>query len=174
MKRHSDSFFPSGFQRCLHGAGLFLAVLFFSFATLGNQTVLLSSLDLKNTEQEWGEPHANQSVGGHPLTIGGRKFENGLGTHASSFLRITLDGHARAFSAWVGVDDEELGQPSTVTFSVIGDGKTLWESGLMKSGDPAKPVNVDLRGVNRLLLQVGDGGDGINSDHADWADAVLT
>jgi hypothetical protein len=32
---------------------------------------------------------------------------------------------------------------------------------------------VDVRGARRLELLVGDGGNGIAADHADWADAVL-
>jgi len=148
-----------------------LVLLAFSSKVFGDQTVLLSSLDLTNTRQDWGQPHANQSVDGHPLTIGGRTFDNGLGTHATSSLRINLDGNARGFTAWVGVDDEELGKPAMVTFSVVGDGKILWKSGVLRSGDPAEQVDVDVQGVKRLVLRVANGGDGIDFDHADWANA---
>ncbi len=138
---------------------------------LGSETVSLSSLDLSGTEQDWGSPQKDKSVDGHPLSIGGKKFETGLGTHATSSLRINLKGKGERFTAWVGVDDEEKGQPSSITFSVDGDGKTLWESGVMRAGDAAKQVDVDVRGVKSLHLLVGDAGDGINCDHADWADA---
>ncbi|HUE37354.1 MAG TPA: NPCBM/NEW2 domain-containing protein, partial [Candidatus Acidoferrum sp.] len=148
-----------------------LSIFIFSRAALADQTVLLSSLDLTNTQQEWGDPHADKSVDGHGLSIGGRKFDNGLGTHATSYLRVQLDGNAKEFQAWVGVDDEEAGQPAMITFSVIGDGKTLWQSGMIKSGDAAKQVDVDLSGVKKLLLFVNNGGDDISFDHADWADA---
>lgn len=148
-----------------------LIVLGFSSTVLGKETVSLSSLDLSVTEQDWGSPHANLSVDGHPLSIGGRKFQTGLGTHATSSLRINLHGDAERFTAWVGVDDEERGQPSSITFSVVGDGKTLWESGVMRSGQPAKQIDLDVRGVKSLHLLVGDAGDGISFDHADWADA---
>jgi alpha-galactosidase len=43
----------------------------------------------------------------------------------------------------------------------------------MKGGDAARPVDVELRGLSRLMLLVSDGGDGIDYDHADWADAVI-
>jgi alpha-galactosidase len=132
----------------------------------------LESLDLKQVEQEWGEPRANKSVDGHPLTMGGKRFERGLGTHANSTLRIELGGKAERLTATVGVDDE-VGARGTVAFTVTGDGKTLWESGEMRGGGPAKQVAVDLRGVKRLVLRVGDAGDGINFDHADWADAQI-
>jgi alpha-D-xyloside xylohydrolase len=56
---------------------------------------------------------------------------------------------------------------------VIGDGKTLWKSGVMKGGEPAQHAEVDLAGVKQLELKVTDGGDGVDSDHADWADARI-
>ena len=74
---------------------------------LGSETVSLSSLDLSGTEQDWGSPQKDKSVDGHPLSIGGKKFETGLGTHATSSLRINLKGQGERFAAWVGVDDEE-------------------------------------------------------------------
>jgi alpha-galactosidase len=135
------------------------------------ETVSLSSLDLSTTQQEWGSPGINKSVDGHALSIGDRKFDTGLGTHASSSLRVKLNGHAEKFTAWVGVDDEEKGHASSITFSVVGDGKKLWQSGVMHAGDAAKQVDVDVKGIKTLLLLVGDAEDGITYDHADWADA---
>jgi alpha-galactosidase len=152
-------------------AGALGFVLLFSGSVLAEETVSLSSLDVSATQQEWGTPQVNKSVDGHSLSIGGRKFGTGLGTHASSSLWIALKGNAEKFSAWVGVDDEEAGKDSSITFSIVGDGKTLWQSGVMRAGDAAKQVDVDLKGVKRLLLLVGDAGDGISYDHADWANA---
>ena len=60
---------------------------------------------------------------------------------------------------------------ASVVFRVIGDGRTLWKSGVMKFGQAAQPVDVNLKGIKSLLLVVGDARDGINCDHADWADA---
>ena len=133
--------------------------------------VWLDALDVGKTTQGWGEPHKNQSVEGHALRIGGATFQHGLGTHAESELRLNLNGGATQFTAAVGVDDEVLAHPATVEFSVIGDGRTLWHSGVMRPGDPAQALAVNLTGVKTLLLQVGDAGDGIEFDHADWADA---
>jgi beta-galactosidase len=60
-----------------------------------------------------------------------------------------------------------------VTFQVLGDGKLLWESGVMRAGEPAKEVSVGLLGVQRLTLRVGDAGDGNGMDHADWAETRI-
>ena len=139
---------------------------------LAAETFRIDSLDLRNAEQGWGEPQANKSVDNHPIFIDGNRFEHGFGTHANSVLRIALHGQAEHFTATVGVDDE-VGQRGTVVFKMVGDGKTLWESGVLKGGDPAKNVSVDLHGVQTLLLLVGDAGDDMNYDHADWAEAQI-
>lgn len=132
----------------------------------------LESLDLQHAEQGWGEPQANRSVDNHPISIDGKRFEHGFGTHAVSTLRISLNGQAESFSATVGVDDE-VGQRGSVVFRVVGDGKTLWESGVLRGGGPGTNVSADLNGVKTLVLTVGDGGDDMNYDHADWADAKI-
>lgn len=139
----------------------------------GADTVPLQTLDLGKMRQGWGQPQINQSIREKPLSIGGRKFEAGVGTHAKSSLWIDLGGGAERFQAFVGVDDA-AGGPATLSFHVIGDGKKLWASGVMKPGDPAKEVNVELKGVKTLLLLVQDGGDGVSFDHANWADARFT
>ena len=59
-------------------------------------------------------------------------------------------------------------------FYIVGDKKVLWESGKMKKGDPAKVIDIDLRGIEKLGFLVSDGDDGRNNDNADWADPVIT
>jgi alpha-galactosidase len=61
----------------------------------------------------------------------------------------------------------------TVEFRILGDSKELFKSGLVKSGDSVNPFEVDVSGVKLLILLVGSGPDGINYDHADWADAAF-
>ncbi|MBK7644877.1 MAG: NPCBM/NEW2 domain-containing protein [Planctomycetes bacterium] len=135
--------------------------------------VSIAALDLSAVEQEWGEPHADRSVEGHALSIGGKSFEHGLGTHASSQFAIALGGQATRFHALVGADDETLPKQGSIEFRVLGDGKELWKSGLLHSGAAAKEVDLPLAGVKSLLLLVEDGGDGNSYDHADWAMATI-
>jgi len=153
--------------------GLLLAVL--PAETVFAGTVWLDDLNLTVATQDWGTPHKNQSVGGHPLTIAGQGFARGFGTHASnatSSLWVNLAGGAKSFSASVGVDDEVNGDARAgVEFIVVGDGKTLWQSGVMRAKDAAKTCLVDLTGVKMLVLQVCAAGAGNIGDHADWADA---
>ncbi|MHB1305959.1 MAG: NPCBM/NEW2 domain-containing protein [Limisphaerales bacterium] len=134
-------------------------------------TVSLTSLDLTKMQQGWGKPQTDRSMRENPLQIAGRTFAHGVGTHARSTLWIQLDGQAVRFSAWVGVDDAANSDKASITFKVAGDNRTLWESGVMRSSQPAKEVNVSLAGVKTLTLLVGDAGDGVEYDHGNWAEA---
>jgi alpha-galactosidase len=136
------------------------------------EEVWLSDLDISKTQQGWGEPRRDTSVDGHPLRIGGRAFEHGLGTHADSLLYVQLNGRGRKFTGWVGVDDE-TGREGSVEFRILADGKGVYQSGVLKGGDGAQPFDVDISGVKMLILVVTSGPDGMNCDHADWADAMI-
>ena len=160
MKRNSVRIGAAGFVSWLVLLGL----------SAGAETIRLDQLDVKNTEQDWGQPQPNRSVDGHPLKIGGTTFEHGLGTHAASTLCLTVNG-ATQFSASVGLDSEETHAEAGIEFFVVGDGKTIWQSGVMKAGQPAKAFTLNLDGIKSLILKVGPAGDSINFDHADWADA---
>lgn len=156
----------------------FLAVFCFILALslnatnhLSAQIVWLDQLDLSATTQGYGTPKKNKSVDGKKMTIGGKTFERGFGTHAESLLFIQLDGKAKLFTAQVGIDDEMEGHEPAVEFIVIGDGKKLWSSGIMRLGDAPKPCSVNLNNVQKLELVVTDGGNGNYYDHANWADA---
>ncbi|HEX9045683.1 MAG TPA: NPCBM/NEW2 domain-containing protein, partial [Verrucomicrobiae bacterium] len=142
--------------------------------TAFGETVWLDQLDLRSASQGWGEPHRNKSVEGHALSIGGKTFERGFGTHAESVLNIAVGGDAKSFTASVGVDDDVNHSPaSSVEFVVLGDGKELWNSGILHADQAAKDCSVDLTGVKLLTLKVTDAGDGTDYDHADWVDAKL-
>jgi hypothetical protein len=136
--------------------------------------VPISDLAPSFASQGWGALGTDRSVMGRPLVIAGRRFARGLGTHAASEVAYDLEGPYTAFEAWVGVDDEMLRYPqASVVFRVLGDGRTLFSSGIMRPKMPAVRVQVPLRGVRQLRLVVTDAGDGIDADHADWADAYL-
>ena len=137
------------------------------------QTVWLDELDLSMMECGWGTPEARKSVEGNPLRVGGHQFERGVGTHAVSTMLINLGAAGRRLTASVGVDDEASNPKSSVEFYILGDRKVLWKSGVMKGGDGAKAVDLDVRNIALLGLLVTDAGDGIDYDHADWADAKI-
>ena len=145
-----------------------------TLATFGQaHTILLQDLDLTAISQEYGSPHKARSVDNNPLSIGGKAFKDGVGTHAHSEVTINLFGAATRFTASVGVDDE-TDRAGSVRFLVYGDGKLLSDSGVMKGKDPAKSISVDLTRCSTLRLVVDDTQDGIDHDHADWAEATIS
>jgi alpha-galactosidase len=150
---------------------LVLCVTLPGFAS-GLDTVWVSSLDISKVRQSWGTPQADRSVMKKRLSVAGQIYERGLGTHSSSIAWFDLAGAAETFCASVGVDDSSGGGGS-VRFKVIGDGNTLFQSGVVRSGQKAAPVNVDVRRVQKLVLAVNDAADGNSFDHADWCDARL-
>ncbi|GAG46001.1 unnamed protein product, partial [marine sediment metagenome] len=137
------------------------------------RTVWLSSLNLEKMTAGWGTPQKDKSIQSKPLTIAGRTFEKGVGTHAASLMYIDLKKSCRSFSAYVGVDDEVNGKIGSVRFRIYGDGKLLFNSGVLKTGDPAKKVDIKLAGCKTLTLSVDPAGDNTSYDHADWADAAF-
>jgi len=134
------------------------------------ETVPLGDLDLTRMSTGWGKPQVDKSITAQTLSIGGRTFATGVATHAESILHIKLDGKTERFQAYVGVDDA-TGPRGSIRFKVYGDGKRLFDSGLMKGDDSAQHVDVRLTGVKRVILMVTSGGDGVDFDHANWADA---
>ncbi len=138
---------------------------------VSTQTVWLDELDLSAATLGYGVPAKNKSLDGKTLTIAGKTFERGFGTHAVSSLLILLEGKATAFNAKVGIDDEVAGRDAAAEFEIYGDGRKLWSSGIMRIGDSARTCSVDLTGIKKLELVVADGGNGNYYDHADWVDA---
>jgi hypothetical protein len=140
--------------------------------TINETTYALCDLDLTLVDQQWNIAKRSQSVTGKPLTIAGRAFTDGVGTHATSRIVVHLDGGARRFRAFAGIDDGAEGKGS-VRFSIQGDGRVLWQSGIRKKGDLAVPIDLDVSSVKWLTLHVDDAGDGIAMDHADWVEATF-
>lgn len=119
--------------------------------------------------QDWGAPQVNRSVVGTPLSVGGKRFERGIGGHAISRMLFDLGGKAQKVEGLVGPDDANLFS-TNLEFKIIGDGRELWRSGVMTRGDAAKPFEVDLTGVDKVLLLIDMCDDEFMYDHADWAE----
>lgn len=155
------------------------ALAIISFALLvgcasgSSHVIWLDEMDISAMETGWGVSKVNKSIDGKVLTIAGKTYERGIGTHAISKFMLRLDGKGKKFIAEVGLDDETEHPSASVEFYVLGDKKILWQSGVMTAADSARPVEVDIAGIDKLALLVLDGDNGINYDHADWASARI-
>ncbi|MFE9204255.1 glycoside hydrolase family 97 catalytic domain-containing protein [Micromonospora sp. NPDC007230] len=142
-------------------------------------TTYVSDLPFLSESNGWGPVERDKSNGetgagdGQTLSIGGRTYAKGIGTHAPSELTVWLGGACSRLEAEVGIDDE-VSQSGSVVFQVLGDGRQLADTGVVRRADGARPLGVDVAGVRMLTLKVTDGGDGRNFDHADWGEARVT
>ncbi|MFN3648838.1 MAG: NPCBM/NEW2 domain-containing protein [Armatimonadota bacterium] len=114
----------------------------------------------------------NQSASGRPLRLRGRTYTRGLGMRSRSQVTYTLDGSFAKLVSLVGIDDE-VGRGGSVVYRVFGDDKLLWESPIVRGGDAPLPVEVPLKGVLLLRLEVDYADNGDAADHADWVDTRL-
>jgi len=136
--------------------------------------VHLSDLKPRKATVGWGKVHTNRSVAGKTLTVNGRKYQNGMGVHATSELVYDCKVDYRRFVAVAGIDHSQRhDERPSVVFKVYADGKLLAESPVLK-WDTIDHWHFDCgvpRGYRRIRLVVTDAGDGNACDHADWVDA---
>ncbi len=136
-------------------------------------TTTLSTLTPTSATVGWGTLQDDASIKGNPITLRGTVYATGLGVHASSTVTFALGGKYATFLTDAGIDDEVNGLGS-VDFQVIGDGKVLYDSGVLTGTSPVAHIGVSVAGVQTLTLQATNGVAGsIDYDHADWAGARL-
>ena len=139
----------------------------------------LTEYNWKSAHASWGTVKKDKSIDGNSLRLTGENseeivYEKGIGTHATSTIIYDLSDKDYAyFTSYVGVDREMYNSVGSVVFKVYVDGELKFDSGLMNSTDGQKYVEVDINGAKELKLVVTDGGNGIGSDHASWADTKL-
>jgi len=133
-------------------------------------------------------PHRlDRNLSGGYLSIGGRRYERGLGCHSRCELVYELGGAYSTFLAEIGVEDQgggrgEVELPSDgpartrgeVVFRCLADGKVVFESGVCRGGEPPRLVRAGVAGARKLRLVVDFGPGGVSlGDRAAWGRAVL-
>jgi hypothetical protein len=132
----------------------------------------------------WRSLGRDRSADGKPLSVAGKTYAKGIGSHTEWDVHYDLGGAFTRFSAQVGVDDEVIPQirpgsdggtkPVGVVFELLGDGKSLWRSEAVRSGQTPVAVDVDVTGVGDLALRTVNGPDHQNLGHGDWLEARVT
>lgn len=116
------------------------------------------------------------------MTMRGKKYARYFLHHPGSGgpteVYYQLHGQATSLTAVIGIDQsmnpgDRIGDGATVRITVTGDGKVLWNSGVITLNTAPVPVNVNLTGIQQLVLKVDDAGDGLGHDWLVWADPVL-
>ncbi|GAA2430950.1 NPCBM/NEW2 domain-containing protein [Actinomadura vinacea] len=131
-----------------------------------------------------GPVERNSSVGGakpadgRTLTINGRTYPTGLGTHAPAEIIFFLDGRCASLAVDVGIDDERDPRPDptqgTASFEIWADGVKAADSGRRTWQDDPVHLVGDLTGASFLRIVTNPGPDGFRYDRGDWAAPALT
>lgn len=133
----------------------------------------LSELEPFSLTPGWRQPELNRTFTGKGLSIHGQHYENGIGMPTNSDIEFEVKGIYDNFSALVGVDDEFNSNDGGVEFSLIGDGREIWKSRILKKSDGAVPVNVSIKGLQKLGLRVKRPDGETGRAHADWVNTKL-
>ncbi|MCE9615369.1 MAG: NPCBM/NEW2 domain-containing protein [Lentisphaerae bacterium] len=147
-------------------------------ATLPN---VLHLSDLAWTSATSGYLHAkaDKSVGGAGLSVGGRRYAKGIGTHPSSRIVYDLKGLFTRLRGAYGIEDQNgipadkpHAQSGQARFAIRADGRELLPWARRVHGQRAVPFALDVRGVRKLELCVEPPeGVAVNlAPHANWLD----
>lgn len=197
-------------QKIHAGKIALIGCLFLACTNLSAQEIVrLTDLDISLAHQKYGAPTINKSVTGEAIAVAGDSFQNGVGVHAHSVIRLMLN-NANRFTAKIGLSDSQIDlsgadiqsvpltdgkrifyrvsdsekqfaglegsdgktDAGSVIFSVLLDGKEIYNSGVMRSGEAAREIDLPLKkGVLELVVE--DAGDGESGDHAVWIDPTF-
>lgn len=151
-------------------------------AAPGNGVTQLSHLPFlsDSSDPEYGLVARDTEIGDaatrvrRPLTLNGVTYATGLGVQAPTTLEFNVGGRCSVFQALAGIDGtmDQAGKTPSVTFTVLGDGTEIYNSGEFTGGEP-KSINVPIKDVKTLTLKVTEGD--VNwFDRADWANARVS
>lgn len=150
-------------------------------APWGQEYIRLSSLEIEKTKCGWENhtPKKDKSIDGNNITIGGKVYESGVGTHGPSQIIIKLNGSVTDFYTVLGVDDEvkEAGNFDYHVYVKAEGGATedVAKGTVNRFSNQSVDIHADnLSGWKYLYLETSNGNDGTNTcDHVDWANAYL-
>jgi len=156
--------------------GVFSIVIATLCAEAEVRTVWLDDLDLNPIRQGWRKPGRQKSVSGGRLRMDGVKYKRGVGSHAFGSIFVALDGKAERFQAVIGIDDaagrgDASGKRGSATVRIAGEKQWIYESGVLKGGTKPETVDIDISGLDRIVIQIADAGDGTKHDHVNLAEA---
>lgn len=124
----------------------------------------LNGVKFESHTQAWGSLHINESIEGNKMTVNGKRFKFGYGTHAASETVFNIEGKFNTFSMQYGLDDESLCS-SGVKMQVLGDGRVLAETEFFKAGFLGT-LTADIKDIQKLTIKSIANGS-IDCDHVD-------
>lgn len=115
----------------------------------------------------------NTDFSGKPITLFDDKtYERGLAVHSKSRLHYKLKPNCERFQAIFGLLNPG-GKLGDITARVLGDGEVLWEQDSITASTKPISIDVPLKGVERLILEVDFGNGQDVGDRAAWVEPRL-
>ncbi len=117
-----------------------------------------------------------------PMTLKGESFSSYQLQHPGSEGPTTavflLNGRVSRFTAKAAIDQSlhpevPLGWGATARITVTGDGRVLYQSGVIDRNTALQNVEVGVQGVKELAITVDDSGDGSAFDWLVWGDPAF-
>ncbi len=91
------------------------------------KSLSLTDLDWVKASCGWGTVQKNKSIGGGKLTVAGKTYKKGIGTHANSIIEFDIPEGYSSFKALCSYDDEVLSNPegTSIEFHVYTEDPSL-------------------------------------------------
>ncbi|MCH7701973.1 MAG: NPCBM/NEW2 domain-containing protein [Planctomycetes bacterium] len=140
-----------------------------------DRIVYLSDLEPLATESEgitqspW-PVRMDRSASNGLIRLAGRVYDKGIGMHARAWIDFDADAAFTDLLVTIGIDDA-VRPGGEAVFRVLGDDRTLYDSGIVTGRDPPLPIRIDIRGIRSLRLMADYGQELDLGAHANWADA---
>jgi len=127
--------------------------------------------DLYYIMKEFNHPVSDKNYQGEILQLNGTSYEKGLGCKSKSVMMYKLDGKADRFKAIV-ILDEASPDDKTGKFRVLNEdkfgGRAIFDSGQIKKSEDPIEVDIDVKGLDFILLEFT--GKGV---FGNWVDAKV-
>lgn len=108
------------------------------------------------------------------LSFGGKPQTNAFETVGYNSLSYQLKGKSQRLTGVVGFDDSMVKTyTETAEIVIYGDNKKIWSSGLLKVGSQPVSVDVDLQGVNVLVMEVDAAGNQVEKVRMTWVNMSI-
>jgi hypothetical protein len=120
--------------------------------------------------------YSDRSATGDRLRSDGKLYNKGIGLPSASRLTYALDKPYRRLEAELALDDAAEMKGSVICrvyLNVDGAWKPAFESEVVRGGEPAVPISVDLKGATAITLIVDYADRGDEQDLANWLNARL-
>lgn len=114
----------------------------------------------------------NQAFTGLPLKIGSKVFRKGLCVHSKTVLVYSLEKNFEQFQTNIGLQDGS-GKLGNVDVKILADGKTIYEKKELTAATKQAPLNLDVKGCEKLTLIVDFGKGQDVGDRFVWGEPKL-